>query len=93
VKDSNNLAQLYISDNAVTDDAAEAMTTLMTNKSIMNLWIDGNPISGEAIVTILQSLKDNQTLQELFFPNYPPVIKDKIGLIVQESIQWVEIKE
>jgi len=69
VKDTNKLKELYISYNAITDDVAEDITTLLaTNKSLVELWIRDNPISGEAMLTILQSLRGNTTLQQLLVP-------------------------
>jgi len=85
VKDTNKLKVLDISINAITDDVAEDITTLLaTNKSLERLGMSGNPISGEAMVTILQGLRDNNTLQVLHVPSYPPAINNRIRSIVQE---------
>ena len=80
----NKLKWLYISYNFITDvnDVAETMTTaLATNKSLVKLCMNDNPISGEAMVTILQSLTCNNALHYLFAPTN---IKDRIRSIVQE---------
>ena len=85
VKDANKLKLLDIGYNAITDDVIEDITTgLATNKSLARLWMRNNRISGKAIVTALQSLRGNTTLQELDVPSYPPAIKDRIRSIVQE---------
>ena len=85
VKDNNKLKMLDISYNAITDDVAEALTTaLATNKSLVELWMINNPISGEAMVTVAHALRDSNTLQLLYVPSYPPAIKDRISSIVQE---------
>jgi len=85
VKDTNKLECLNINNNAITDDVAEDITTLLAiNKSLEVLWMFGNPISEEAMVTILQALRDNNTLQWLQVPSYPPAIEDRIRSIVQE---------
>ena len=85
VKDTNKLKELYISNNAITDDVAEDVSALLTtNKSLLRLRIWGNRISGEAILSILQALRSNSTLQELAVSDYPPEIKDRIRSIKQE---------
>jgi len=85
VKDTNKLMRLNINNNAITDDVAEDITTLLaTNKSLVKLWMSDNPISGEAMLTIVQALRGNTTLQWLRVPSYPPAIKDRIRSIVQE---------
>jgi len=85
VKDTNKLKMLYISHNAITDDVTEDITTLLaTNKSLVWLEMSNNPISGEAILIMLQALRDNNRLQQLYVPSYPPAIKDRIRLTVQE---------
>jgi len=43
-----------------------------------------NPISGEAMVTTLDALRYNSTLQWLYIPSYPPAIMDRVRSIVQE---------
>jgi len=85
VKDNNKLKKLDISDNAITDDVAEIMATaLAANKSLVKLWMSANPrISGKAIVTILQALRVNYTLQELDVP-ICSAVEDRIRSIVQE---------
>jgi len=50
---------------------------------LVELWMSGNPIS-EAMLTILQVLRGNITIQWLDVPSYPPAIKDRIRSIVQE---------
>ena len=85
VKDTNKLKELSISLNNITDDVVEDIaTSLATNKSLVKLWMRGNPISGEAITRIVQALRGNNTIQVLSVPSYPPAIKDMIRSIEQE---------
>jgi len=85
VKDTNKLKELDISHNAITDDVAEDITTLLaTNKSLVKLWMRGNPISGKAMFTIVQAPRGNTILQQLVVPIYPPAIEDRIRSIVQK---------
>ena len=86
VKDTNKLKELCINYNAIiTDDVVEDIaTSLATNKSLVKLGMNGNPISGEAITRILQALRGNNTIQLLYVPSYPPAIKDMIRSIEQE---------
>ena len=84
VKDTNKLKVLDISHNAITDDVAEDITLLTTNKSLVGLVMRGNPISGEAMTRCLQALRGNNTIQELHVPSYPPAIEDRIRSIEQE---------
>ena len=84
VKDTNKLKELFIIHNAITDDVADDFTLLTTNKSLVELWMSGNPISGEAMIRCLQALRGNNTIQVLYVPRYPPAIKDGIRSIEQE---------
>jgi len=78
VKDTNKLKVLNIYYNAITDDVAEDITTaLATNKSLVELRMKDNPISGEAMVAILQALRSNNTLQKLVVPSYPSECRDR----------------
>ena len=85
VKDANKLKMLYINHNHITDDVADDITEALTiNKSLVRLEMWGNPISGKTIITLLQALMDNNTLQELNIPGYPPPIEFMIDSIEQE---------
>ena len=85
VKNTNKLKVLYINHNAITDDLVDEITSaLTTNKSLVTLVMHGNRISKEALLKILSALKDNNTLEELHVPAYPPEIKEKIGSIEQD---------
>ena len=45
---------------------ADDITTALTiNKSLVELWMHGNPIPGEIIVRIVQVVAYNDTLQDL----------------------------
>jgi len=90
MKNNNKLKELFIDHNNITDDAAEAITTsLATKKSLVVLFMHVNHnISGEAMISILQALIDNNnTLQELLVPDCSSTItkhKDRIRPIKQE---------
>jgi len=85
VKESKRLQVLWINYNTITDDAADDIAVALTvNKSLVELWICDNHISGEAILTILQLLRNNDTLQLLVVPSYSCVIEDRIRSIEQE---------
>ena len=86
VKDNNKLKILRIECGTITDDVADAIITALTiNKSLEELYIYGNAISGETIVAILQALRgNNDTLKELRVSSYAPAIKEKIKSMEQE---------
>ena len=85
VKNSNKLRGLYIYNNVITDDVADDIaTTLTINLSLVRLEMSGNPISGEAMIVILQALLANNTLQILGVSCYPPEIEEKIRSLEQE---------
>ena len=79
VKDNNKLKRLDIDDNAITDDACDAITTaLKNNNCLVRLSMYDNPLSSEAIVNIIQCLKVNDTLQVLGLPEFPEDIQENI---------------
>jgi len=85
VMDSNRLEGLYVYNNVITDDVAEDIaTTLTINSSLVRLEMSGNPISGEAIIVIVQALLANNTLQRLGISCYPPETEEKIRSIEHE---------
>ena len=86
LKDSNKLKELYISLNDITDDVGDALTTaLERNSCLVTLYMGHNPITGEAIVNIVNSLKVNNALAQLGLPKYPKDIKKRISSL-QEVI-------
>jgi len=66
VENDNKLKVLDIRHNTITDDVVNDITKVLT---IKKLEIYGNPISGEAIVAILQALRGNDILQDLYVPS------------------------
>ena len=79
MKDNNKLKRLDIDDNAITDDACDAITTaLKNNNCLVRLSMYDNPLSSEAIVNIIQCLKVNDTLQVLGLPEFPEDIQENI---------------
>ena len=86
VKDNNKLKELYITGNAITDDACDAITTaLKSNSCLVTLIMYRNPLTGEAIVNIVNALKVNNTLELLGLPQCPEDIKKTISSL-QEVI-------
>ena len=78
---SNKLKGLSVSNNNITDDACNAIAMVMSNTSLVSLRMWDNPISGEAILPIVQALQTNNTLELLRLPNYPKDIKKSITSI------------
>ena len=86
LKDNNKLKELSIGDNAITDDACDAITAaLEKNNCLVELYMDHNPLTGEAIVNIVNSLKVNNSLAVLCIPECPEDIKQMISSL-QEVI-------
>ena len=80
LKDNNKLKELYISYNAITDDARDAITAaLERNSSLVTLYIYRNPLTGEAIVNIVNALKVNNTLALLGLSQCPEGIEKTIS--------------
>ena len=79
VKDNNKLKELDIDHNDITDDTCDAITTaLESNSCLVTLYMYDNPLSNEAIVKIIQCLKDNNTLQLIRLPECPRGIQENI---------------
>ena len=76
LKDNNKLKKLNIAYNAITDDARDAITAVLEkNNCLVTLYMNNNPLTGEAIVNIVNSLKVNSTLAVLGLPKFPEDIK------------------
>ena len=73
LKDNHKLKVLHIDHNDITDIACPAITTTMVrNSCLVILNIYENPLSTEAILSIIQSLViNNYTLQILNLPECP----------------------
>ena len=86
LKDNNKLKKLSIEHNAITDDVCDIITTaLERNSCLVELHMWGNPLTGEAIGTIVDCLKVNNTLAVLRLPKCPEDIKKRISSL-QEVI-------
>ena len=86
LKDNNKLKLLSIACNDITDNASDAITTaLEKNSCLVRLWMWGNPLTGKAIVNIMNSLKSNNTLELLGVPKFTVDI-EKISSSLQEVI-------
>ena len=76
---NNKLKGLYITSNAITDDACDVITTaLQRNSCLVELHMWGNPLSSEAIIKIVRCLEVNNTLQLLWLPDCPQAIQENI---------------
>ena len=79
LKDNNKLKELYIDDNAITDDACDIIiTALKKNSCLVTLSMHDNVLSDKAIINIVQCLEINNTLQLLGLPDCPQGIQENI---------------
>ena len=86
--ESRKLRELYISSNIndITDEACDTIIMAMKkNTSLVELFVQDTPISGERALLIVEGLKHNDTLQKLCLPfGYQQYTKDGIRLSVEE---------
>ena len=76
---------LEICDNDITDEACDAIFIAMKkNTSLVELYMSGNPISGECSQLIVQALQHNNTLQELVLPYYFEDVRKRIRSSAKE---------
>ena len=62
----NHLKVLEISNNDIDDDAIDKLSiSLRENRILRELWLTGNPITGQAALSLVQSLKKNTSLHTL----------------------------
>ena len=86
LKDNNKLKWLNISYSNITDDVGNAMTTaLERNSCLVELYMNSNPLTGEALVNIVNDLKVNNTLAVLGLPQCSEDIEKRISSL-QEVI-------
>ena len=85
LKDNNSLKELYIPINDVTDASDAITTALQRNSCLDRLRMDHNPLTGEAIVNIVNALRGNNTLSLLWLPECPEDISKRISSL-QEVI-------
>ena len=79
LKNNSKLKILNITDNEITDYACDAITiALKKNKCLTRLYMYNNPLTGEAIVNIVNDLHPNSTITMLGLPKCPEGIKNKI---------------
>ena len=86
--ESSKLRELCISSyiNNITDEACDTIIMAMKkNTSLVELFMQDTPISGEYAQLIVEGLKHNSTLQILYLPfGYQHYIKEGIRLSVEE---------
>ena len=86
----NKLQHLGINNNLITDDACTFIATAMADTSLVTLWMAYNKISAEAVQQLVQAIKKNNTLEELWLSHYTEDIKKRIRSL-QEEVE--EIRE
>ena len=85
LRDSKKLRILNVADNDITDEACDAIIMAMKkNTSLVELYIDRNPISVVCTHLIVEALKYNKTLQLLWLPHYSDDVKKSIRLSAEE---------
>ncbi|XP_065905537.1 protein NLRC5-like [Dysidea avara] len=90
---ANRLQFLNVSFNKITDDVADTIASLLNRcTSLDSLDMFGNPISGEAIQRILQSLQTNDTLTWLSVPSCSRAIEKNI-VTIQEQVNKMRKKQ
>ena len=81
---NNTLKELIITDNDITDDSWNVITTaLERNTCLVKLWMWNNPIQSDSLLSIVKGLEVNNTLALLGLPNCPEHIK-----MILASLQW-----
>ena len=85
LRNNHKLNVLHIYDNDITDDACDAITAALMNSCLVTLSMDDNPLSSEAIVTIVQCLEVNDTLQLIGLPDCPQATQENI-LSLKEAV-------
>ena len=89
VMNNNKLKVLDIGHNSITNDAHDAIATaLERNSCLIKLYMYGtncSPLTGEAILSIVNALKVNNTLELLWLPKCPGEVKKTISSL-QEVI-------
>ena len=85
LSDSKKLWILDITNNNITDEAYDAITMAMKkNTSLVELYMQGNPISGECAQLIVEALQHNNTLQLLLLPYYIDEAKKSIRSLAKK---------
>ena len=88
------LKALKISFNNITDEACDAIIVAMRkNTSLIKLLIYNNPLSGECVQRIVESLQYNNALQQLRIGNFNGDIIERIKLSAKEVNRKRECSE
>ena len=86
LSEGKKLRILWIMYNNIIDEACDAIIMAMRkNTSLVELYMNGNPISGECALLIIRALQHNNTLQYLRLPHgYSKDVKKSIRLSTEE---------
>ena len=86
LSEAKKLRRLVIHNNAITDEACDAIIMAMKkNTSLVELNMHGNPISGECAQLIVKALQHNSTLKLLHLNgDYPDDVSRKVRSLQEE---------
>lgn len=89
LKTNTQLETLEIASTAATDKVAKTLAkALVDNKTLKNLNIESNFISGEAILEIMKAINKNQTVIEFRITNQKPeVLGNKVEMQLTKLIE------
>ena len=79
LRNNHTLKRLMINNNAITDDACDAIiATMKSNSCLLILGMHDNPLSSKAILNIVQCLESNNALELLGLPELSQTTKNKL---------------
>lgn len=80
----HSLGQLHLNDNFIRDEGCEVLATLLkdANCSIQSLQLEGNDITNEGVVILVNSLANNSKLKSIGMNNNNPIVRNSIGTVL-----------
>ena len=88
VGESKKLRILGVTDNDIKGEACDAIIVAMKkNTSLVELWMNATPISGDQAQLIIQALQENNILQWLQLPYYNKGVRERISSSAAEVNQ------
>ena len=82
LKKNKTLKELWIENKTICDDVCGVICEALRVNNTLRV-LDINPITGQASKMILDALKDNNALLQLFLPSYPEDVTKDIILLQQ----------